>query len=98
MSLARRFSAENGRSLLSQWFGEVTQIDYQNSLRFEAEHTDELLAYLRFKLPLLDSNSKPGDDLPEAIVRSARAALSRFGEVVVEKDDAVFRCRRPSCH
>ena len=97
LSLVRRFSAENGYSLLHRWFGEVTRIDYNNSLRFEREHVDELLTYLRFKLPLLVPGAKPDDELPQRLVRFAKASLSRMGELVIDKDDAVFRCRRPLC-
>jgi len=97
LSLGHRFSAENGREQLGEWFGEVNRVDYQNSLHFDAEHADELLAYLRFKLPLMVAGVSPGDDLPKEIETAARGALSRFGAVVVEKDDAIFRCRRPVC-
>ena len=95
LSLTRRFSAENGRSLLDKWFGDVARVDYHNCLRFRAEHAEELLAYLKFKLPLLVPGSKPGADLPESVARFAMDSLSRLGEVVVEKTDAAFRCRSP---
>lgn len=98
LALSRNFSAENGRAQLAEHFGEITRTDYHNSLRFKVEHADELLAYLRFKLPLLVAGSKAGDELPEPLARYARNSLERFGEVIVEKDDAVFRCRRPLCH
>jgi len=98
LSLSRRFSAENGRNLLDRWFGDVTRIDYHNSLRFKTEHVDELLAYLEFKLPLLVPGSKPHDSVPEDLASFARASLSRTGEVIVEKNDATFRCRSPLCH
>ena len=98
LALMRRFSAESGREMLGRWFGEVTRIDYRNSLRFQAKDADEFLAYLRFKLPFLIPDSAPGEDLPEPLARLARASLARLGEVVVEKDDAAFRCRSPLCH
>lgn len=97
LALTGRFSAENGRNLLKRWFGEVAQIDYRNSLRFEADHIDELLTYLRFKLPLLFPDSEPGADLPEVVAGFAEALLSRVGEVVIGKNDATFQCRRPLC-
>jgi len=97
LTLTGRFSAENGGSLLKRWFGEVTRIDYQNSLRFEAGHIDELLTYFRFKQPLLIPDSQPGDDLPEAVAGFAGTLLSRGGEVVIEKNDTAFQCRRPLC-
>lgn len=98
LALMRRFSAESGREMLGRWFGEVTRIDYRNSLRFQAKDADEFLAYLRFKLPFLIPDSAPGEDLPEPLARLAGASLSRLGEVVIEKDDAAFRCRSPLCH
>lgn len=98
LSVSRSFSVENGPRLLNRWFGEVTRIDYYNSLRFKTEHADELLTYLKFKLPFLVPGSQPGDDLPEAVAQFARGSLSRTGEVVVEKNDATFRCRNPLCH
>lgn len=97
LALSRCFSAENGGELLGHWFGQVTRIDYPNSLRFEPEHADELLTYLRFKLPFLLPGAQPGDVLPEARARFARQKLSRSGVVVVEKSDATFQCRRPRC-
>ena len=97
LALTRRFSAENGGAMLGEWFEEVDRIDYPNLLRFEAEHVEELLTLLRFKLPLLVPGAKPGDDLPDGLTRFARSSLPRMGDVVVEKNDAVFRCRGPLC-
>ncbi len=97
LSLIRRFSAENGMDLLGRWFGQVTSINYENSLRFEAEHLDELLTYLRFKLPFLVPGSKPSDDIPEGLERFVRCLLRDTGEVVIEKNDAVFLCEGPLC-
>ena len=97
LALTDRFSAENGYRLLKRWFGEVAQIDYQNSLRFQEDQIDELLTYLRFKLPLLFPDSAPGDDVPEVVAGFAGTLLSRAGEVVIEKNDSTFQCRRPLC-
>lgn len=96
-ALSRKFSAENARRQLEEWFGEVTRRDYRNSLRFRPEHEDDLLDYLRFKLPLLVPDAQPGDELPEAIADSAKTTLARRGEIVVEKNDAAFCCRGPRC-
>ena len=97
LCLARRFSAENGRRHLQKWFGEVTRVDYHNCLRFQPEHLEELLTYVKFKMPLLVPGSQPGDDVPEHLERSAKASLFTLGHVIVEKDDAAFRCRSPLC-
>jgi len=98
LALTRKFSAENGSELLSRSFGEVACIDYRNYLCFKNEHVDELLTYLRFKLPHLVPGAKPGDELPDAIVRFVRDRTAIAGELIVEKNDAVFRCWRPLCH
>ena len=97
LALTRRFSAENGQAQLERWFGEVTRLDYHNDLRFQADHCAELFAYLRFKLPFLVPGARSEDELPPAQVKRARAALERHGELIVEKTDAVFHCRRPQC-
>ena len=97
LALTREFSAENGQARLERWFGEVTRLDYHNDLRFQANHSGELFAYLRFKLPLLVPGASSADELPLEQVKRARAALERRGEVVVEKTDAIFHCRRPQC-
>jgi len=98
LALSRRFSAENGSDVLNRWFGGVRRVDYDNALRFQAPHLDELLTYLRFKLPFLVPGSEPGDDLPPAMAHRARSSLLGLGEVVVEKSDAAFWCRSPLCH
>ena len=66
-------------------------------MRFRADQVEELLTYLRFKLPLLVPGSKVGDDLPDRIKQHVHASMSRQGEVTVNKSDAIFRCWSPSC-
>jgi len=95
LSLIRKFSAENGDDILGRWFDDVARVDYHNSLRFEPEHVDELLSYLRFKLPFLVPDSKSGTDLPASLERFARNLLEEQGEVIIQKNDAAFQCRRP---
>ena len=97
LALTRRFSAENGQAQLERWFGEVTRLDYHNDLRFQADHCEELFAYLQFKLPFLVPGANSTDELPPAQVERAREALARHGELIVEKTDAIFRCRSPQC-
>ncbi len=95
LDLTRRFSAENGWAQLSDWFGAVEQLDYSNRLVFESRHADELLAYLKFKLPLVTPGALPGGDVPDRLTRFVDEELRAHGQVVVEKNDAVFRCRDP---
>jgi len=97
LSLIRKFSSENGHFLLAKYFGEITQKDYYNSLTFDSESVDELLSYLKFKLPFFIPDSKPDDELPGSIADYAQTMLSRLGKVVLEKNDTTFRCRSPLC-
>ena len=97
MPIIRGFSADNGQHRLSQWFGEVERIDYSNSLVFGADQPDELLTYLRFKLPFLLPDGEPGRDLPEPLTEAVRDLLAEQARVVLDKNDAAFRCRMPKC-
>jgi ubiquinone/menaquinone biosynthesis C-methylase UbiE len=97
--LVRRFSGENGTAQLSPWFAEIESIRYPNDLRFQNGELEDLLTYIRFKLPLAvcgsDSSSEP--ELPAFVEPNLRAHMDRAAVITVEKDDAIFRCRRPLC-
>jgi SAM-dependent methyltransferase len=95
--VSRHFCAETAGALLAPWFGEVERVDYANALVFEADHRDELLAYLRFKLPFVAPDWVPGQELPGALQRAVCASLSREGQKVLAKNDAAFRCWSPQC-
>ena len=97
LRLVRRFSAENGMDKLSPWFADVDVVQYPNSLRFENGEVEDLLTYLRFKLPLAFSVSDSGPELPAFVEPTLRAAMERQNVLIVHKDDAIFRCRRPTC-
>jgi SAM-dependent methyltransferase len=97
LPISRKFSAENGGSLLEPWFGEVERRDYENSLVFEATEHEDLLAYLRFKLPFLLPGAEPGSELPAPLWQAVQDSLSHQGRVVLAKNDAAFRCRMPRC-
>jgi SAM-dependent methyltransferase len=98
LQLVRRFSAENGEQQLEPWFADVETIPYHNALRFRSDELFELLDYLRFKLPLTVEPSGEQPELPDFVEPTLRAALAREAMLTVEKDDAIFRCRRPKCH
>ncbi len=94
-TLIRRFSAENGAHQLGPWFGAVERIVYPNALRFTRQGQQDLLTYLRFKLPLLGKEIPPEEDLPQELQSSIAVWFRDHDEVVIEKDDACFRCREP---
>lgn len=97
LELVRRFSAENGTDKLISWFADVEVVQYPNSLRFQNGELEDLLTYLRFKLPLAVCVSDSGPELPAFVEPTLRAAMERQNVLLVHKDDAIFRCRRPTC-
>jgi len=90
--LVARFSAENAPDRLHRHFRAVSSVSYPNRLRFGAEHREELLAFVRFKLPVLMADVGPGMVVPPAVLRALDRWMSRHGELQIEKDDACFRC------
>jgi len=97
VSLTHRFSAENGAERLGRWFARIERIDYRNTLRFGQADIDELRTYLHFKLPLLVPGATAGDDLPDRLEEYVCSTLAEHGELLIEKNDAIFRCREPVC-
>ncbi|MFH0974548.1 MAG: class I SAM-dependent methyltransferase [Spirochaetota bacterium] len=95
--LIKQFSAENGREKLSPYFATIEKLDYSNSLHFESSHVDLLKEYIRFKLPLLREDAGNSGELPADMEQKIENSLSEKGKVIVEKHDAIFRCRGPVC-
>jgi hypothetical protein len=96
LALVRQFSAESGSARLLPWFGQVERIDYANTLLFDAGDECELLAYLRFKLTYLAPDLRSGGELAAALARPTHL-LPTQGRIVLDKGDAIFRCRQPRC-
>jgi SAM-dependent methyltransferase len=94
-SLIERFPAEGARARLAAFFETVERVAYPNTLRFARQDTDDVLAYLRFKLPLLPVDWDADDAVPETMRRSIEHWLVAHDGLIVEKNDAGFRCRGP---
>lgn len=94
-SLIRSFSGENGAAKLQVYFDGVEKIEYENCLFFDADHLDDLLQYVRFKLPLLLPNPAVAEDIPKSLQDYISERLSRGSVLVMDKNDAIFRCRLP---
>ena len=92
----RAFSAENGTQRLAPWFKDVVRVEYSNTLVFETAHEDELRAYLRFKRRSVAPQEAGQGDSAEALAHVIDRATCH-GRVVLEKNDAAFRCTRPRC-
>jgi SAM-dependent methyltransferase len=94
-ALLRRFSAENGREQLARHFRDVEQFEYRNYLQFAPEQVDDLRQYVRCKIPMLLPRCEPSEEPPRELEQRLAAMLGQGHPFVIEKDDAVFRCRRP---
>ena len=68
---------------------------YPNALVFGPDDVDDLLAFLHFKLPVILPGWQPSEELPPGAPERARDLLSRRGKLIIEKNDAAFRCRDP---
>jgi len=75
----------------------VDRPDYPNALVFDADHHDEFMRYLRFKLPFVAPDWPASEEVPAATERASLVALSREGRPTLAKNDAALRCRRPRC-
>jgi SAM-dependent methyltransferase len=91
LGLIRAFSAENGEPLLSRTFPRVERVDYRNALTFGEDDCEDLLDYLRFKLPLIGSQARLREEGLEDSIERACGALSHGG-VTFQKDDTLFVC------
>ena len=90
--LVRSFSSEHGQPILDGSFSRVERVDYPNTLTFGADELDDFLAYLHFKLPLLNPGAHYQEELSEALVARAETSLRRSGVVTVQKSDTLFIC------
>ncbi len=92
LAIVVRFCTENGAERLGRFFGTVDRLDYQNSLRFEADEVDDLIHYLRFKLESFNTWSESEAALQRIDSGELRDRLVALDGAVVEKDDTVFWC------
>jgi len=90
--MLHEFSAETGGAQLRSVFGSVEEVDYRNALVFGPDGLADLLAYVRFKLPLIRRRVPPGSPVPPEIERRLRRMLDDHGCIVIRKDDRIFRC------
>ena len=94
-ALIRGFSAQNGASLLRGHFSKVEEHPYPNTLTFRAGDMAEFLTLVRFKAPQLTPAAPVPGAPPADIEERARELLRYAGSLVIEKDDAIFRCTEP---
>ena len=94
------FNAENGLELLQPYFKEIEKIDYYNSLEFYDNGINKLFDLLQFKKTSLIHHNDYADfiktkEFDEKLRNAVNTKINKFGKYVLNKDDAIFRCRIP---
>jgi len=95
--LFRAFSMENGHKLLSPFFRKIEKIDFRNKMLFSVENIDDCIFFLakkRFLIyrEILDACPKKVDEFEFCLFRAVNDFIRENGEILLNKDDAIFRC------
>lgn len=94
--ILRQFSSENGAALLSPHFRRIQQIDFNNSLIFQAQETEFFLEYYSFKRPFFLTGT---NTLKKDIFNQLRLELEKMtmNSKIIKmcKDDRIFICSEP---
>ena len=94
--ILRQFSSENGAALLSPHFRRIQQIDFNNSLIFQAQETEFFLEYYQFKRPFFLTGTHT---LKNDIFNQLRLELQKMtmNSKIIKmcKDDRIFICSEP---
>ncbi len=93
------FSMEEGRCLLELYFGRIERLDYPNAMVFPAEHVNDFIFYIHKKKNLIYKDVMelmPDrlDDVLSCVDRKIFDYVKMNGNIVLNKDDAIFRCRK----
>lgn len=98
--LFHSFSLEEGQAKLAVYFEEVEQLVYKNSLLIPLEHFNDFMEYITIKKPLffkevIEAHPSRVDDVMAAFTRISYDHANKHGNVTLNKDDGIFRCRLP---
>ena len=81
----RGFSAENGEEILRRYFSIVASVDYDNSLVFDREESEDLAKYIDFKGAFISK-----DVVPERAKEAMLGVLKKEGRLTFNKNDTIF--------
>ena len=94
--ILRQFSSENGAALLSPHFRRIQQIDFNNSLIFQAQETEFFLEYYQFKRPFfLTGTNTLKKDIFNQLRRELQKMTMNSKIIKMCKDDRIFICSEP---
>lgn len=93
------FNAENGLELLQPFFKDIEKIEYRNTLEFYNNDIDKLSDLLEFKKTSLIYHNDYADfiktkEFDDKLRNTITAKIKNIGKYVLNKDDAIFRCRK----
>ncbi len=94
------FNAENGLELLQPYFNNIEKIEYHNTLEFYNDDIDKLFELLEFKKTSLIHHNNYVEfiktkEFDDKLRNTIGAKIKKKGKYVLNKDDAIFRCRVP---
>ena len=92
--LISNFSNENGKEMLSEWFGNVRQLEYMNTLVFTEEDYDDFEKYFLFKRSFFLPERGEDHRLTVWVLEKIRDRLKE-GPLRITKDDMIFICTEP---
>lgn len=94
------FSMEDGKHQLEKYFNMIERLDYNNSMIFKAENINDLIFYIQQKKNLIykdvfDLMPDTIDAMLKCVENKLLEHIKIHGSIVLNKDDAVFRCYKP---
>jgi ubiquinone/menaquinone biosynthesis C-methylase UbiE len=94
------FSLEDGREQLEKYFSSVERLEYENSMIFSSKNIDDLVYYIKKKKILIYKNviemmPEKLDAIEQCVEKKIVEYSKRKGSIILNKNDAVFRCRGP---
>ena len=96
-SFIRSFSSENGYGILSNWFEDIHETHYGNTLVFKPGDIYSLIEYFRFKWPFFVSTVT---NQVEKVFDLFEIQLQQYftldrKDFIITKDDTIFVCSKP---
>jgi len=88
-TVIENFSAENGESILGQYFSRLRSIDYPNSLIFHEGEDKDLAEYINFKYEFIKKDADP-DLVRDTMVNE----LKKNGILSLNKNDKIFLVKK----
>ena len=94
------FSLEDGATRLAPYFEDVKGIVFKNSLLFPFAHFSDFMEYITINKPLffkevLEGHPSKIDAVMSAFTKTSYEYTRIHGNVILNKDDGIFRCRLP---